>query len=312
VLFISSGGRVSPSVTFGFMHATPPTPAPLAKIPVREDAWFTAPSAIAAAVPSGRSEVRRADVFADGSNAVVLQNALVRLVIAPDAGARAFSFEDLSDGSNIITSVGAMRDDVTLQPATSATDYLAKSTHDFSAGMFNRPYSVNVRSSGAAASVRLSYFAPDVLPKGATFERTVTLLPDLRYFTVDERVTFPDAPLDSEQRAVSVTSFGSGRRGEVGMVFAADGSSTTGNSIGVFFPATKRLALLAWRAGDIYGSPGHVEGGTVFRVTLAPGKTAHFLFASSPADTEAAARTEAVRLEVLAQGQSATPANSSP
>jgi hypothetical protein len=312
VLFISSDGRVSPSATFGFIHATPPTPSPLEKIPLREDAWLAAPGSISAAVQSGRSEVRRADVFGDGSDAVVLQNALVRLVIAPAAGARAFTFEDLSDGSNVFTSVGAMRDDVTLEPAISRTDYLAKFTHDFSAGMFNRPYRVNVLSSGAAASLSLTYFAPDVLPKGAMFERTVTLLPDVRYFTVDERVLFADAPPDSQQRAVSVTSFGSGRRGEVGLVLAPNGSTTTGNSIAVFFPTMKRLALLAWRQGDVDGPAGHTESSTVFRVTLASGKTAHFVFASSPAETEAAARTEAGHLEALAQGQPPTPANSPP
>jgi hypothetical protein len=158
--------------------------------------------------------------------------------------------------------------------------------------------------------VTLKYSAPDVLPNGATFERTVTLPPDVRYFTVDERVAFPGAPPDSKQRAVSITSFGAGQRGAAAVALAPASGTGPGQSVGLYFPGTLRLAVIAWRNGDIEGTTGHTTGPTDVRLVLAQGKTAHLLFASVPAATEAAVTEELHRLEAIAQGPQPTPANS--
>jgi hypothetical protein len=291
------------------MTVVQPGRDPLQSVRLRDDLWLPLTGAAALPVAAGSSEVRRADVLSEGSDAVVLQNALVRVVIAPDAGARAFSFEDLSDGSNVFTTVGGLRDDVTIQQPVSATDYIAKYTHDFPAGMFNRPYSVTVRSSGASAGVTFAYRAPDVLPHGATFERTVTLMPDVRYFTVDERVTFPDAPKDGNQRAVSVTSLGSGKRGETAHVLSPGGSGVPPNAIAAFFPESKRVATIAWHAGAVESVPPNDKEKTDFSLVLAPGAV-HLLFASVPAADEATAAASAARFAAIAQGPTPTPANS--
>ena len=152
-----------------------------------------------------------ADVYRDGSQALVLDNGIVRVVVAPDAGARAFVFEDLASGRSVFTSVGAMRDDVAIEPPLSTTDRIARYTHDFPAGMFNRPYATTVDASGPSARASVRYDAPDVLPNGMMFERTIALEPDARAFEVDERATFASgsARLDA-QRAVSVSSLSVG------------------------------------------------------------------------------------------------------
>ena len=138
----------------------------LDRIPLRSsDVSIPASPAIEAAVAPGRSEVRVADVYRDGSRAVVFQNARVRLVISAAAGARAFAFQDLERKQtppSIFTTVGGIRDDVAIEPPLSTSDRIAKYTHDFPAGMFNRLYDVQILSSGTSAAVRFTYDAPDV------------------------------------------------------------------------------------------------------------------------------------------------------
>ena len=300
-------------------------------VPIRSgDAAFAGPSQLETKVAPGRSEARVFDVYEDGTPAVVLQNARVRIVIAPDAGARAFVFEDLEasvpyeSGSvealrqpaSIFTSVGALRDDVAIEPPLSTSDRIAKYTHDFPAGMFNRTYHVTDVSSGPSASVRLVYDAPDVLPHGATFERIVTLAPDVRYFTVDERVDLPGAPHDTPQRAESVTSL---NVGSSPVAFApeqhaaATGETFTvthGSALG-YYGQSGTLAVIAWHAGDVEKAALQQKSASaITRLTLAPGRTAHLLYGFSRVDNRDQVATELARLEAIAQGPPPTPANS--
>ena len=294
----------------------------LGTVPIRtRDAILPGPPDFGLSVPPGRSEARTTDAYSDGFSDAVLQNALVRVVIAPQAGARAFAFEDLAKldfpPASIFTSVGGLRDDVAIEPPLSTTDRIAKFTHDMPAGMFNRPYRYTIISTGATASVRFSYDAPDVLPHGAHFERVVTLPADARYITVDERVDFPSAPGDSQQRAVSVTSLDVGPTPLAYLpeeTTLAAGSTTPvaqGSALGYFSATTGELATIAWRAGDVEGAA--VLGkppSAIARLTLASGRTAHLLFGySAVKDREGVAR-ELARLEALAQGAPPTPANS--
>jgi hypothetical protein len=134
--------------------APPPLAAPVrtlsgASVPVRDDAVLPAPLPPRPATEPVRAF--RADVYRDGESEVVLDNGLVRLVVTPAAGARAFVFEDDVTGRSIFTSVGAMRDDVALEPPLSTTDRIAKYTHEFPAGMFNRDYDAGIAQSGARA-----------------------------------------------------------------------------------------------------------------------------------------------------------------
>jgi hypothetical protein len=73
--------------------------------------------------------------------------------------------------------------------------------------MFNRPYRTEILTArGRSVAVRFSYDAPDVVPRGARFERTVTLDADAPRVVVDERVTFARGPGSAQQRAVVLSA----------------------------------------------------------------------------------------------------------
>ena len=152
---------------------------------------------------------------------------------------------------------------VAIEPPLSTTDRIARYTHDFPAGMFNRPYATTVDASGPSARASVRYDAPDVLPNGMMFERTIALEPDARAFEVDERATFASgsARLDA-QRAVSVSSLSVGNGSDMSTrrvlsptpAAFAEGASVrvaVGNAVGLYDTATHELATIAWRPGDI-------------------------------------------------------------
>jgi hypothetical protein len=253
----------------------------------------------------------------------------VRVIISPEAGARALAFENLESQSvhdssrvtdrsrpnSVFSSVGALRDDVAIEPPPSTSDKIAKYTHDFPAGMFNRPYRYTVLSSGSSAVVRFTYDAPDVVPHGAHFERVVSLMPDARYFTVDESVRFPHAAPGTPQRAVSVTSLYPGEPPSLfvplpqAYVVGGSVSVTNGSALGV--ACGGQLATVAWRRGDVENATiAEKTHAPVVRLTLTPGRTAHMLFAYSNVNGPADVPAEIARLEALAQGPPPTPANS--
>jgi amino acid transporter len=246
-------------------------------LPLASPEWFRT-------VAPDKASAYAADVYRDGSQALVLDNGIVRVVVAPDAGARAFVFEDVATGRSVFTSVGAMRDDVAIEPPLSTTDRIAKYTHDFPAGTFNRPYRTTIDASGASARVTVRYDAPDVLPNGAAFERTIALEPNSRAFDVDERASFANGPavLDA-QRAVSVTSLsvGNGIDMTTRRVLAPDASTfvagsavrvAAGNAFGYYDTATRELVTLAWRSADVDDvTVLERRYSIVARLTLAPG-----------------------------------------
>jgi len=259
-------------------------------VPVGGDARL--PANELPAVPSGRAFAYLSDVYRDGDACVVLDNGSVRVVVSPAAGARAFVFEDLATRRNIFTTVGALRDDVALEPPLSQVDRIAKYTHDFPAGTFNRPYDAHIVASGRRATALFRYTAPDVVPHGATYARSLTLQPSARAFDVEEKVDFGETGA-TLQRAVSVTSLSVGERGtataststSTRRVFApqattlAPGASlhvATGRALGYYDGATHELATIAWRAGDVEDALLSARGASlVVRLTLAPGHAAH-------------------------------------
>ncbi|MBD5633235.1 MAG: amino acid permease, partial [Candidatus Eremiobacteraeota bacterium] len=121
-------------------------------VPIRDDVGLDGSSFARPA--AGAARAYEADVYRDGTRAVVLDNATVRLAIVPEAGARAFLFEDRS-GTSVFTTVGAMRDDVAVEPPLSQTDRIAKYTHQFPAGTFNRTYSTTIEPGGARPVARV-------------------------------------------------------------------------------------------------------------------------------------------------------------
>jgi len=276
-------------------------------IPVRdEDARL--PARPPFVVPSSGVLAYRADVYRDGDAAIVLDNGLVRIIIAPAAGARAFVFEDDRTERNVFTTVGAMRDDVALEPPLSTTDRIAKYTHTFPAGTFNRRYATQITDSGTRASALFRYGAPDVLPQGAVFERKVTLEAGARSFSVDERFTPAGSVSSSDvQRAVSVTSLsvGSGTNMATRHLFAPDDTVfapltmravTSGGALGYYDDTTHELATIAWRQGDVErAAVSERTYSVVARLGLAPGRVAHLRFGY-----EAAASLDAARDAVTA------------
>jgi amino acid transporter len=296
-----------------------------ARIAIRSDATIPEPLGLRMRVPVGRSEGRVIDAFGGGDETVVLQNALVRVLLSPLAGGRAFVFEDLATHANVFTTVGALRDDVAIEPTLSTVDRIAKYTHQFPAGMFNRPYDVMLVNTGTHASARLAYRAPDVVPLGATFDRTVSLDPDVREFGVDESVAFSSLDMLAGQRAVTVSSLAVGdttkmttqmvlRDGMAPAPFAADTTvAVPGNALGFYDSATKQLAVIAWRRGDIESATLlERKASIVARLTLSSVGTAHTLYACATASTIEAAQADLMEVEAHAQGPAPGPTNNPP
>ncbi|HEY0797630.1 MAG TPA: hypothetical protein VGD50_00695, partial [Candidatus Baltobacteraceae bacterium] len=247
-------------------------------LPIRRDQFL--PMAPWQPLPPGKAKASLEDVYREGSDAAVLQNSGIGIVISPNAGARAFIFEDLKTGTSIFTTVGALRDDIQTEPPLSTVDKIAKYTHQFPAGMFNRPYTTTLVSDGDHATARFVYDAPDVVPHGAHFERTVSLAPDARAFTLDETVNFPGDGA-AQQRAVSVTSLAVGTATTMTTATvlspmpAPFSAQTTlvdaSNVLGFYDSASHELATISWRPGDVENA--QILERTysiVVRLTLAP------------------------------------------
>ncbi len=185
------------------------------------------------------------DEYEEGAPAIELENSQVRVVVAPNAGARAFIFEDLITHRNVFTSIGALRDDVANPLAPSSRDYIAKYTHQFEAGTFNRPYRAEILESGPRAAARFSYEAPDLITGRAIFfTRTLQLEPGARTFTVDIQA-------DRIAPTVSINSLTVGNPDDFKAI--AQLGSVEQNGIGFYDAKTKELATMSWRSGDVSG-----------------------------------------------------------
>jgi len=329
-LHFSAGPDVSigagPNVLLG---SSAPQGAATQGVPVRRDALLPGGPSPQAVDPHA-AVVRRSDVYREGSDAVVLENALVRVVIAPDAGARAFVFEDRATHRSIFTSVGALRDDVSPEPPLSSTDRIAKYTHQFPAGMFNRPYAVTLPQTGTtSAAAEFRYTAPDVvLPDGpagalqnATFVRNVSLAPDARTFSLEERVVFGTGSAQGALRAVSVTSLAVGAARDMRTAFLLLPEvepfapqamrRVAGNAFGFYDAASGELATIAWHEGTVERADIlEQDYSVVVRLTLAPNSLAHVEYGYFKALTPAAARSQLDAAARAAQGRTTAFANS--
>jgi amino acid transporter len=157
------------------------------------------------AVPRGEARVVTGAAFGSGDSTITLANAKVVAIFVPGGGARMIVFAPArAQPYNATNATGALRDDVLIPPPPSTTDRIAKYTHSYPAGTFNRRYQTTiVRGAGASAIVRFSYTAPD-LGGGAHFEKTVRLDADASRLIVDERVTFERH--SAAQRAVELSA----------------------------------------------------------------------------------------------------------
>jgi len=147
-------------------------------------------------INAGEARAISGSALGAGDDTIVLANATSIAVIAPNGGARLIAFARLAACGDTLRSLtnatGALRDDVLVQPPPSTTDRIARYTHTYPAGTFNRPYRVEILDArGPVARVRFSYEAPDLPPHGAHFDKTIALAADAARLVVDETVTFP-------------------------------------------------------------------------------------------------------------------------
>ena len=275
----------------------------VADLPIREDVHI--PVDYPQHADAGEAIAYKADLLEDGAPLIVLENTNVRVVVSPNAGARGFVFQSLETNRSGFTSIGAMRDDVLIQQPPSLTDKIAKYTHSFPAGFFNRKYATAIIESGPRAVVRLVYNPPDVSPNGEHIERTLTLEPGANAFTVDERVTFGDDPGASEQRAIVISSLGLfGKLADMRTIardvrpFEPATLSIDGDGVGVYNLVTHDLIAVTWTHGDIEKADASVgDGSLVARLRLTPGPVRHMTYRF-----ETAASPEAAQA-VVARGQ---------
>jgi hypothetical protein len=235
------GAAPLPILPYDITIATPPTPLPWAR-ETHEAHAFAAP------------------LFTDGPNDVFMQNDLLRVAFAPQAGGRIALLEGPSN-DNAATSIGLLRDAVDPEPSPSARDYIAAYTHPLPAGTFNRVYDCTIApkttgsnggSSGSAGvpgsstvasasvSVACSYRAPDLPAGGARFTRALTLDAKANALTVDE--TFAPNDESTAARAASNSGFAFVPGDEL---IAPEGAPYVGILHG------HRLAWIAWRPGDV-------------------------------------------------------------
>jgi hypothetical protein len=231
----------------------------------------------------------------DGGEIVTLRNDRTHITIDARAGARAFTlFTTGADEppsalarlsviwrTNVLDATGALRDDLSVPVAASARDYIAKYTHAYPAGTFNRTYTVNVLASGPRAAVRFTYSMPDSDPPGLTFERVVSLAPHSSRIVVDERLV-PPGGMPTNQRAVVRSSLPylsaalSPLTGVAAVAldsFPREKPSEVPQAQTVLAGYRNGIAFaVAWRAGDVEraGWTPYLSTGTL-ALTLAPG-----------------------------------------
>jgi amino acid transporter len=248
-----------------------PGPQPTARpdgIPLRDTLLYPIPTAIGKPNDRFSYGAYRADVFRDGSPLVILDGWRQRVALSPDAGGRIVALVDRRDGINRVTTVGGLRDDVTLQFPASPRDYIAKYTHDYPAGFFNRSYAadnLNARTviscggSGSFATARETYTAPDVVGGPLTITKEVALQ-SLRYsgnvVSVHMSGTF-GAHAPTGQLLTSRTSLAGGRpatRGTWSVAVPDERAIPPGTTIDVasgglaFFGADGRATRFSWAA----------------------------------------------------------------
>ena len=204
----------------------------------------------------------------DHPELLVLENDRLRVEIDPAAGARAFTIvacdverKGATESRNATDDTGAWRDDVAVPLAPSPRDYIARFTHAYPAGTFNRAYRVDVlEESGAQARVRLTYTMPDAGP-AATFERVIALPERSSRVIVDERLTGVTGP----RGAVVRGSFPLLRTQFDGPLTAAAGAVISAPQDGYAFAVAWRPADIAALAWTPYRSTGTLA------LTLQPG-----------------------------------------
>jgi Glycosyl hydrolases family 35 len=293
-------------------------PAPIAFVPgisLGPNARFPEPGAGVRVAPA--AVVQRDDVFEDGASEIVLGNGAVTAIVAPDGGGRVVAFgrgQVHGTIANLFDATGGLRDDVLVQPPPSKTDRIARYTHSYPAGMFNRRYDACTFGDARASGAYLAYDAPDVVPDGARFERVVALAANARRLVVDERFTPRGAAPDQRLVSLSALTRVNDRDASIddgtqtfhpASAPAALDPSHGGVGFLTRFPGSPAVAVVrvSWRPGDVEAAgwtPARSNG--TLRLVLAPGdwRRLTFAFSTFASSDAAAAFVEAERTWVSA------------
>jgi hypothetical protein len=269
------------------LPALPPPP-----LPWQTEYQLNAQQAVHVDVPrvvQNKAVAVEGAALGSGGKTLMLANARLFAVIVPDGGGRLVMLARPGfPAYNATNATGALRDDVLDEPPPSTTDRIAKYTHSYPAGTFNRPYSVEILSSGRSEAVaRLRYYAPD-LGGGAHFEKTFRLAANATRLIVDERVTFDGN--DPAQRAVELDAVAARPDDfvELGSSFIA---SDRGITLAISW-APNAVANAAWTR---YGSNGTLTLTaasqtlrTTYAISVKPGSDAIAAFAQEERDWLAA------------------------
>ncbi len=280
------------------VHTDAPYVPPESGIRLAPRAYLREPHGLTATAPGPHAY--RADVFEDGGRDVVVLNDRVLAVVVPGGGARVVTFgryrHEGTDPSrnfyeNIFDATGALRDDVSVQPPPSTTDRIAKFTHLYPAGTFNRPYDACTFENARGAGAYLAYDAPDVVPTGALFERVIALGASADRLVVDERFTPHGAA--AAQRLVSLTAITTGRGPTSGQVTfdPAAGGLTIDPPLDPGGGPARRVVSVAWRPGDVEAASWtNSRSNRTVRLVLAPNGWRRVTYASALVDSDAAAQ----------------------
>ena len=154
----------------------------------------------------------RFDFDRDGADEWVLESDRLRLIFSPESGGRAIALVDKSNGANLTTSVGLLRDAFSYTENPSLGNPLrARGRY----GLFNRAYSAEWGGEKDNPELKLHEDASDVFPWGGTVEKSIHF-DEEETIQVEYHVTLnplpnsatPGTPQDSHaQSFVAINSF---------------------------------------------------------------------------------------------------------
>ncbi len=148
---------------------------------IEKDFWMVT-------LDAGAAVAYAVDLDRDGFPEVVLENSELRLIVTPNAGARAFVLLDKRTHKNIFTNVGGLRDKFALNENPPSRTLPRQIRGYF--GLHNRPYQYEILATGGSTAIaRFAYDAPDVLPGGAQITKTITLNGSESHFEVEYEIT---------------------------------------------------------------------------------------------------------------------------
>lgn len=122
------------------------------------------------AVREGAVSRYQFDFDRDGAREWVLESTGLRLIVSPESGGSALAFVDKSSGFSLTSSAGALRDTFSFNGSRPGqSPERARGRY----GLFNRAYAAEWLDESGHPALRMRYDAPDVLPAGASLEKTV-------------------------------------------------------------------------------------------------------------------------------------------